>query len=90
MDVKISKWGNSQGIRIPLSVLEQMGINDPVGESVSITVNSDGTAILKHKSMSYADLFRGVDLHEYETDSTHNGIFENRMSGNVGAEDSID
>ncbi|WP_054777527.1 AbrB/MazE/SpoVT family DNA-binding domain-containing protein [Lacticaseibacillus saniviri] len=47
MEVKISKWGNSQGIRLPLSILRQMGMTNPVGESVSIEVDSHGIAKMK-------------------------------------------
>ncbi|WP_237738566.1 AbrB/MazE/SpoVT family DNA-binding domain-containing protein [Lacticaseibacillus paracasei] len=87
MDLKISKWGNSQGIRIPLPILEQMGINSPDGESVSISVNNDGVATLKRavKFNEYADLFKGFDYKAY-TGKTSLGNRENRLGDPVGKE----
>jgi antitoxin MazE len=34
---KVQRWGNSQGVRLPRSVLDLAGID--VGDSVEITVN---------------------------------------------------
>lgn len=89
MDIKISKWGNSQGIRIPLPILEQMGMSNPVGESVSLTVENDGTATIRRKISTYADLFKGVDLDAYASDNYTNGVYENRLSEKIGHEDSL-
>lgn len=89
MDVKISKWGNSQGIRIPLPVLEQMGLNNPVGESVSLTVEHDGTVTLRRKVETFADLFKDANIDEIVDGYPNNGVSENRLSGKIGNEDSL-
>ena len=38
MQTKIQKWGNSQGIRFPKTVLKEVDIN--IGDDVNITVNA--------------------------------------------------
>jgi antitoxin MazE len=44
MVTKVQKWGNSQGLRFPKTVLEEAQIN--VGDKVSITVQ-DGKIIIE-------------------------------------------
>lgn len=44
MTAKISKWGNSQGLRVPKDVMENLHLN--VGDSVNIIIE-DGKAILE-------------------------------------------
>ena len=38
MQTKIQKWGNSQGIRFPKTILKEVDIN--IGDDVSITVHA--------------------------------------------------
>ena len=44
MTAKISKWGNSQGLRVPKDVMESLHLH--IGDNVSITIK-DGKAILE-------------------------------------------
>jgi antitoxin MazE len=44
MTAKISKWGNSQGLRVPKDVMENLHLH--VGDSVNIIIE-DGKAILE-------------------------------------------
>lgn len=44
MTAKISKWGNSQGLRIPKDVLESLHLH--IGDNVNIIIE-DGKAILE-------------------------------------------
>lgn len=44
MTAKISKWGNSQGLRIPKDVMEDLHLH--IGDSVNIIIK-DGKAILE-------------------------------------------
>lgn len=41
---KISKWGNSQGLRVPKDVMENLNLH--VGDSINIIIE-DGKAILE-------------------------------------------
>jgi antitoxin MazE len=43
MQTRIQKWGNSQGLRLPKSLLEESGFR--VGDTVEITVR-DGVIVL--------------------------------------------
>lgn len=44
MPTKLQRWGNSQGLRLPKSVLEQAGMR--VGDEVSVSVE-DGAIVLR-------------------------------------------
>lgn len=50
MNTTIQKWGNSQGIRLPKYILEQINWN--VDEVLNIEVK-DNSIILKKKSQDY-------------------------------------
>ena len=43
MKTTLQKWGNSQGVRLPKSVIESLGIS--VGESVILEVSGDHSQI---------------------------------------------
>lgn len=44
MTAKISKWGNSQGLRVPKDVMESLHLH--IGDNVNIIIE-DGKAILE-------------------------------------------
>lgn len=44
MTAKISKWGNSQGLRVPKDVMESLQLH--IGDNVNIIIE-DGKAILE-------------------------------------------
>lgn len=48
MLVKIQKWGNSQGIRIPKVVLDSLGIKE--NDKVELTQDADSITIRKSKT----------------------------------------
>jgi antitoxin MazE len=43
MMTKVQKWGNSQGVRVPLRLLEEVRIG--VGDEVDVTIQ-DGTIVI--------------------------------------------
>ena len=45
MNATISRWGNSIGVRIPRSVLDQSRLHE--GDTVSVTVAPDGSVVLR-------------------------------------------
>ena len=52
MDTQIVKWGNSQGIRIPKGIMQQVGIN--INDILSITADNNKIIIEKktgHKTL---------------------------------------
>lgn len=60
MTVKLQKWGNSQGIRIPKIILDELDIN----EKDELELKTDGNKILIEKIDSrknILDLFEGFD-----------------------------
>ncbi|KRO15347.1 hypothetical protein IV56_GL000145 [Lacticaseibacillus saniviri JCM 17471 = DSM 24301] len=61
-------------------------MTNPVGESVSIEVDSHGIAKMKKtkKAFNYADLFQDFDLQEYRQSYPSN--LENRLDGQIGRE----
>ncbi len=42
---KVQRWGNSQGVRLPKSILDLAGID--VGDEVEINVNGGGIVVTK-------------------------------------------
>jgi len=44
MTAKISKWGNSQGLRVPKDVMESLQLH--IGDNVNITI-VDGKAVIE-------------------------------------------
>ncbi|PPK59874.1 antitoxin MazE [Malaciobacter marinus] len=44
MTAKISKWGNSQGLRVPKDIMESLQLH--IGDNVNITI-VDGKAIIE-------------------------------------------
>ncbi|MCI1688596.1 AbrB/MazE/SpoVT family DNA-binding domain-containing protein [Schleiferilactobacillus harbinensis] len=85
MEVKISKWGNSQGVRLPLNIIRQMGIENFETVKLNIKVDKEGTLTLKKISpkVQYADYFKNFDLKEWEDQQKALGGFENRAAGTV-------
>jgi len=62
MITSIQKWGNSQGIRIPKSVLDLAGI--PATGPVELTIEPDAIVIKKiaqQRPKSLRELFNGYD-----------------------------
>jgi antitoxin MazE len=58
---KISRWGNSLGVRIPREGVEQLRLKD--GELVSVEINSDSITIRRskrRKKWTEAELLKGV------------------------------
>ncbi|GEP72821.1 hypothetical protein LRA02_16890 [Lentilactobacillus rapi] len=63
---KIDKWGNSQGIRIPKDMLSKIGINNPVGQSVQVSIENDRIVIQKPDNRSALQKrFENFDVEEY-------------------------
>ena len=62
MQVTVSKWGNSLGIRIPTSVVDTLSIKN--GDNISYDVKGD-TLILK-KEQSTKDMFEAFYGKPYE------------------------
>lgn len=59
MITNVQKWGNSQGIRIPKSILNELNITN--GQSLDLSV-ADGAIIIRrieHKRKSIKELFEG-------------------------------
>ncbi|MTB67195.1 AbrB/MazE/SpoVT family DNA-binding domain-containing protein [Providencia sp. wls1943] len=69
MNIAIKKWGNSQGIVIPLAILKQLGIE--VGQQLDLVVEN-GTLVLSPKKkkvlFSEAYLLKNLDEHNSHSD----------------------
>lgn len=55
---KISKWGNSQGIRLPKTLLEKVGINDFNDSSVKLSVDKNNDTIVIRKETGKSRLMQ--------------------------------
>lgn len=68
MELLLKKWGNSQGIRLPKSILEELGITTDNNVTFDINVK-DKTLVLKPKKESkLAQRFKGFDYEKYWAD----------------------
>ncbi len=69
--ITISKWGNSQGIRIPKKYLEQLGLK--VGEKVNIEIKDGKLIIIPLKTKRKPK----IDINElFQEDYKENEEFE--------------
>ncbi len=50
-DSRITKWGNSLAIRIPLAIARQAQLNE--GDSVNLTLNREGAIVLRPARRKY-------------------------------------
>ena len=64
MTVKLSKWGNSQGIRIPQTILKDIGVEDIKNTKLSLDVR-DNQIILEKEKRKIEDYFKGYENEEY-------------------------
>ena len=62
MKIKVSKWGNSQGIRIPKSIFNELSINE--GDELELNIVNDSIVINKiiPKNKTIIDLFEGYEF----------------------------
>ncbi|WP_268913956.1 AbrB/MazE/SpoVT family DNA-binding domain-containing protein [Lentilactobacillus sp. SPB1-3] len=62
----VDRWGNSQGVRLPKNLLQQIGLDDPVGEEIEIDVRNNEIVIRKADNRSPLDKrFDGFDVEQY-------------------------
>ena len=69
---KITRWGNSQGIRLPKEILNMLSLN--VGDNLSIDISNKEITLSPIKSeLKFADLFANYEgetkIKEYWNDS---------------------
>ena len=59
--VKVSKWGNGQGIRLPMAVMNLLSLN--VGDELSMEVEDEKIILSpkKKKPMTLAERFASYD-----------------------------
>ncbi|QFG46704.1 AbrB/MazE/SpoVT family DNA-binding domain-containing protein [Lapidilactobacillus dextrinicus] len=63
---KIVKWGNSQGVRLPIDLLKQIGIDNPDNQEIVLKVEGNKIILKKAPSLSkLAQRFDGFDLDKY-------------------------
>lgn len=64
MKIKVSKWGNSQGIRIPKSIFNELSINE--GDELELNIVNDtiviNKIIPKTKNKTIIELFEGYEF----------------------------
>lgn len=85
MQMKIAKWGNSQGIRLSKKLLSGIGIDDPRTQSVEIKLEGNKLIIEKAPQKSkLAERFTDFDLEGYR--NANNGTKELEWGSNDGKE----
>jgi len=75
MEAKIQKWGNSFGIRIPLSVIKDLSLRN--GSIVDIDEEPDRLIISPRKRKSLDDLIDGIT-----NNNIHSEIDFGKVEGN--------
>lgn len=61
MELAIQKWGNSAAVRLPATVLDQLGVG--LGDRLSAVMQPDGLVLKPaRKSYALADLMAQCDL----------------------------
>ena len=61
---RVSRWGNSLGVRIPQEAVERLGLKE--GESVKVEIRGDSITIRRskqRKKWTETELLRGVTPH---------------------------
>lgn len=74
MEIKLKKWGNSQGIILPKKVLREAGIDPSLPQEFEVQVKDDQLILTPVKSnQTLKDLFKGFDYKKYwqEYDKAH-------------------
>ena len=69
MEVKIRKWGNSQGILLPMKVLNAVGI-DKENDRLNLEIGDNQKIVLekiekKEKPLTIKDVIKGFDSESY-------------------------
>lgn len=59
MKAKIQKWGNSHGVRIPISYLNNLGLKD--NDNVDILLEENQIVIKKTPSKTFEEIVEGYD-----------------------------
>lgn len=59
MKIKLQKWGNSNGIRIPVSFLNELGLKE--NDSLDISLEDNKIVIKKESQKSFNDIIEGYD-----------------------------
>ncbi|MGD0499310.1 MAG: AbrB/MazE/SpoVT family DNA-binding domain-containing protein [Bryobacteraceae bacterium] len=59
-ETRVSKWGNSLAVRIPLAMARQAGLGE--GDGVALALNSEGGIVLRPTRRRYelAELVAGI------------------------------
>lgn len=61
MELSIQKWGNSAAVRLPATLLSQLGV--ALGDKLSVNMQPEGLVLrAARKSYSLADLMAQCDL----------------------------
>lgn len=71
LSTKIVKLGNSQGVRLPKSLLKEIGIVNPINTPVQVSV-ADGKIVISSQAETsrLMQRFAGFDLDDY-FDNSH-------------------
>lgn len=86
MDTTIKRWGNSQRIIIPKTILAKMGIDDPDGQPVALKIDAKGQLIIekKNRPSKLEKRFQVFDLQPYVKEHGHKSELD--WGKDVGAE----
>lgn len=50
--LKVKKWGNSQGIMIPKELLKSVGVSEPIGQELVVSINEKSQIVMQPKKSS--------------------------------------
>lgn len=66
MEIKLKKWGNSQGIILPKKILREVGLDPDTPQKFNVKVKDDQLILTPVKTkQTLKDLFKGFDYKKY-------------------------
>lgn len=66
-NIKLQKWGNSQGIRLSKDILEELGIFDLKNIEFSVEISENKILLEAKTELSpYEQLFKDYDFKDYD------------------------
>lgn len=81
MDVKLVKWGHSQGIRLPKVIVQQLNLK--LNDRLDMEVKNGQIILQKEEHDLFDDMFKDFDVEKYFIE---HGSLEENFGGNFGRE----
>lgn len=81
MEVKLVKWGHSQGIRLPKAIVQQLDLE--INDELKVKVKDDQIILQKAEYDLFDDMFKDFDVEKYFAE--HASLIDD-FDGSLGRE----